>query len=156
MFVSMTTPRTDTLALYAILFMGTFAVSGMAYLVSVLVNPRDAQLAIVVLVLVTSMFGGISPPLAELRKMGPVGVGMASLSYGRYMNDAMLSANVARWPNVFCTEIIGQLTLLGFELDSFHFCLTSLLALGVAFRLVACVVLFYDGRSAVRELRAAI
>lgn len=156
MFTTLTTPRTNLGALYAIVFMGTWAVSGMAYMISVIVDPRDAQLATVVLVLISSMFGGVNPTLAKLQTMGFVSVGAAALSYGRYMNEAMLSANVARWPEVWCTEINSQLLVLGFDLGAYSFCLLSLLLLGVGFRIVACWVLVFDGRSAVQELRTAV
>ena len=156
MFAALTTPRTNSGALYAIVFMGMWAVSGLAYMISVTVNPRDAQLATVVFVLICSMFGGVSPTLAKLQNMGGVGVGAATLSYSRYMNEAMMSANVARWPEVWCTEINSRMEHLGFDLGAYSFCLLSLLLLGIGFRIVACGVLVFDGRSAVQELRAAV
>jgi len=90
LFYSLTVPRAQFLVLYQIFLVVQFAASGLGYLVSNLVKPSVSQLAGVVCILVTMMFSGTRPTLAELKNMPIPFRYIANLSYLRWAQESYI------------------------------------------------------------------
>jgi hypothetical protein len=73
---------------YGIMLAAAFHVSGLAYLVSVVFPPATAQLAVIFLVLVMFMSGGMSPTLKEIHALGGAPWAATWLSYVRWTIEA--------------------------------------------------------------------
>jgi hypothetical protein len=80
---------------------GTWAVSGMAYLISIAMDKSSSQLMTVVLILVFMMNGGISPALGGM--IGEPLEFIAWLSYGRWMAEDLYLGHTMNMTGVFRT-----------------------------------------------------
>ncbi|KAK3287112.1 hypothetical protein CYMTET_5364 [Cymbomonas tetramitiformis] len=89
LFYPMSSPRCPFSRHFLITFSGAFFVSGWAYLVSILLDEKGAQLGMVILVLVFSMFAGVTPTLDEIDENTFIGPMLAWMSYARWCIEAL-------------------------------------------------------------------
>jgi hypothetical protein len=126
---------------YSILLGGSWAVSGLAYIISIIVKRKDSNLAAVVTILTMCLFCGQAPTLDEMRESSVTFGGM-SASFGRYMYEAIWISEIERWPEVWCPDVKQYFDQYGLNNGNYIFCIQWLWILGFIFRAIAyyCLV----------------
>ena len=69
--------------------------TGWSYLFSIAFDAKSAQLMIVMIVLVSILFSGLSPRLAAIAAMGPSGAVPAHMSYARWLMEDLYTSETA-------------------------------------------------------------
>ncbi|KAK3286233.1 hypothetical protein CYMTET_6201 [Cymbomonas tetramitiformis] len=106
-FFPMSSPRCPLSIHLLIILSGAYYVSGWAYLISIQLDEKGAQLGMVVVVLVFSMFSGVTPSLQEIDDNKGIGPMLAWLSYARwcieslYINETERMDDAWRMPPTF-------------------------------------------------------
>ena len=139
--------RIGTAPVYALLFSLTFYATGLGYVMSSLLDPRQTQLATVVLVLVMYNFGGGAITLPDVRDMGLNW--LADISFTRWASEALFVAETRLWSPVHGTELRAAAKKLGIvdptDAAASEGTLSSacwyLLAIGAVWRVLALVLL---------------
>jgi hypothetical protein len=127
---------------YSIFLGGAWAVSGLAYIISIIVKRKDSNLAAVVAILTMCLFSGQAPQLSEMRDGGSFMIFAFSSSFGRYLYEAIWIAEVQQWPEVWCPNIDHVFDDVGLKMSNYEFCVMWLWILGFIFRAIAyfCLV----------------
>ena len=99
--------------MYAMFLGATWSVSGIAYVVSIYLNRKDAQLAGVTITLLLCALSGMSPTLKELR--ADMGDAAPDISFGRWMLEALYVYEVRLWPEVYGDQVLMFLNQFGFD-----------------------------------------
>jgi hypothetical protein len=146
LYYSLTTPRCSLVDAFLAIWGGTFATSGIGYLISLTMSPRNAQLAGVVVALLFSMVAGANPTLSNLDDMGFLGYWSHQLSYARWMLEALYVREVSRWPGVWHMQITGYMSHYGYQEDNYGMCILALVVLGLTYRLLALLALLFINR----------
>lgn len=154
LFVAWTliSPRSSFSNHYEIFLAGSLAISGLAYLISITIHPRNAQLFVTVVTFVSCLLGGFEPSLTTLHEIKVIGPIMTSCSYARWMLEALNQYEAEQLPAVLQPELFGVQTHIGYEIghpsDRVEVCFAALLGMAVMFRVLAFVALVKCNRGA--------
>eukprot|EP00794_Sanderia_malayensis_P016837 gene16838-18536_t len=131
---------------YGAVFMAQFATTGIGYAISCIFNPRNSQMAAVVVVLISSLLSGSMPDLCELNNFTFIGPMAYSLSYCRWFVEALFEKEAARYPDIMRTLIDTIAYKNNYDYNSYGLCLTILFVFGIAFRAIAFLCLVFTNR----------
>ena len=134
-------------------FLVAWAISGTAYVTSIAVSPKNSQMFITVSTMVSALLGGFEPTLKSLEGIGGgVGQAFTSLSFARWLLEAMLQAEVKQVPLVKKPEAFVLMSNIGYELgdeqENINTCLFALFCFGLGIRAIAFVLLVRCHRGA--------
>jgi hypothetical protein len=138
MFYSFSNPRGSFAHYLTLLVAAQWALSGIGYVISVVLDPAKAQLAAVVVALVLNGISGFSPTRSELSHFGLV----CDVSYGFWLMEALFIIESARYPDIFQQTKIDIARKFSYDLHRslwVHICVLA--AIGLAARLLCLVVL---------------
>jgi len=138
-YYSLTAPRSPFITMFAIVLLIQFTSTGIGYLVSIVVAPTVAQLTAVVVVLICVMFSGARPTLPQMKTMPFPMPYVPYISYMRWAEEAIYITEIGRFQDVY--DVTTGLNLFGYSLENFTEDMTMILALGLAFRIIAYVLL---------------
>eukprot|EP00026_Physarum_polycephalum_P000451 Phypoly_transcript_00452.p1 GENE.Phypoly_transcript_00452~~Phypoly_transcript_00452.p1 ORF type:complete len:1573 (+),score=187.05 Phypoly_transcript_00452:292-4719(+) len=142
-FYTLTSPRATFLSYFEVLLLLQFAVVGVGYVVSIVLTYKNAQLTGVVVALVWAMFGGVNPPLKQLKQNFITHV-VASLSPYRWSQEALYIAEIKRFEGIY--NIKSSVEYWGFSINNQTNDLIALLVIGVGARLIGLVCLMVLNR----------
>ena len=100
-FYSITSPRGSFMDYFYILFAGSWTCAGLAYLVSVVIEPKSAQLATVCIILVLFTSGGMEPGLQAIKATGDVPYALTWLSYVRWTSECIYTTETRQLSDAF-------------------------------------------------------
>jgi ABC-type multidrug transport system ATPase subunit len=138
-FYNFTVPRMNFGLLYMIFLATWWAATGLALVVSILVPPTLATISTVVVVFGMSMFSGVRPTLLELKKMWPPFSLISYVSFFRWLTEAYYISEIYQWRNLY--DISTGLKAFNYALDHFPLCIGLVLGMGLAFRIIALILL---------------
>ena len=154
----MASPRTPFSEWLGVALCGSFAASGWAYIASVSLEPKTAQLAVVVCMLIFNTFSGVEPQLSEIEANSPVaGTALTWMSYARWTNEALWVREAHRltpaWrlPPAFYSHtkysLLGSLVVFRYDERAAGWNCGVLLAYGIALRFLAYLALIGTNRN---------
>ena len=118
-FYPMANPRCPFDVYFIMSFSAAFAISGWAYILSIAQDPKTAQLSMVVIMVVFTMFCGVIPRLSAIDKMGPGAQVVAWLSFARwyveclYIEETRRMSDAWRMPPPFYRRPASESALMG-------------------------------------------
>lgn len=107
-FYSLASPQAPMRTYYLAVFGAVVTASGMGYIVSILVEPRNAQMTAVVVCLICGMLAGSNPTLPKLQETA-VGPALYSLSFARYMLEILFLAESQRYPDIMLPQTLSMM-----------------------------------------------
>eukprot|EP00039_Didymoeca_costata_P009519 m.126277 g.126277 ORF g.126277 m.126277 type:complete len:897 (-) comp14512_c0_seq3:966-3656(-) len=151
-YFTLVSPRATIYNHILVFSLSSWSVSGMSYAISILVSPRNSQLVVTVLMLISGLLGGLNPTLKTMHSVPFLGILLPSLSFARWMMEALNQAEVGEYPVVLEPEGYAVQTRIGYTIgkahERFSYCLGMLTLLGVGARLLAFVALLLCNRGA--------
>eukprot|EP00795_Rhopilema_esculentum_P012948 gene12948-3707_t len=115
---------------YLVSLAAWFGVSGFGYLISCVFNPRNAQMATVLFILVSSLLSGSSPTLCKMNDLKVIGPAFYSLSYARWYVEALFEAEVKHYAAVHQNDIDYFAFNRDYALDKYWVCVGVLFGYG--------------------------
>ncbi|XP_065072396.1 uncharacterized protein LOC135696807 [Rhopilema esculentum] len=141
-----TSPRALFKYHYGAVLLAQFATTGIGYAISCIFNPRNSQMAAVVVVLISSLLSGSMPDLCQLNDFKVIGPIAYSLSYCRWFVEALFEKEVERYPAIMQTQIDYLAFKNNYNLESYGLCLLALFCFGIVFRIIAYLCLVFTNR----------
>ncbi|XP_068490039.1 ABC transporter G family member 24-like isoform X2 [Phaseolus vulgaris] len=137
MFYFFTNPRSTFADNYIVLLCLVYCVTGIAYALSIFLEPGAAQLWSVILPVVFTL-------VATQPKDGKILKNIANLCYSKWALQALLVANAERYQGVWLITRCGSLLKSGYNLHDWSLCISILILMGVIGRAIAffCMVTF--------------
>ncbi|XP_048580933.1 putative white-brown complex homolog protein 30 [Nematostella vectensis] len=134
-------PRGQFIYHYASTVGAWFACVGSGYLISIVFNTRNAQMASVIYTLVNSLLAGSNPSLCDLDDFTFVGPALYNLSYARWYMESLFEVEANRYPRVLSPLVYGVAAINGYTLQEYGFCLTMMFVIGIGVRIIAFALL---------------
>ncbi|XP_065051308.1 uncharacterized protein LOC135680985 [Rhopilema esculentum] len=131
---------------YLVSLAAWFGVSGFGYLISCVFNPRNAQMATVLFILVSSLLSGSSPTLCKMNDLKVIGPAFYSLSYARWYVEALFEAEVKHYAAVHQNDIDYFAFNRDYALDKYWVCVGVLFGYGFVTRIIAFLCLIFMNR----------
>jgi hypothetical protein len=116
-YFNMGFPRVAFWFYYLVLLWAGWVCFGVGVIMSLVFEPKNAQIGAVVIALVGFLFGGHNPNVETLDKSAPGKIGMM-LSYVRWSIGALLLQDASLAPQCGALEAVGALAVEGFVSDS--------------------------------------
>ncbi|KAK9124214.1 hypothetical protein Sjap_013816 [Stephania japonica] len=137
MFYFFNNPRSSFAENYVILLCLVYCVTGIAYALSIFLQPGPAQLWSVLLPVVLTL-------IATSRKGGIIKV-LANLCYTKWALEAFVISNAERYSGVWLITRCASLYKSGYNLHDWGLCLSIMILYGVVSRVIAysCLVIFH-------------
>jgi len=146
-FHTLSSPRGSFSLYFAALVAAYYATCGMGQLISTLVSPNKALVAAVIITLVLNdASGSITPTLSDLDKT-KIGPAMYTLSYARWLCEALFITEVDSYPEIYDTQKQLLLTEFSYHSDNYALDLGMMFVLGVTFQILAFIGLVSLNRS---------
>ena len=117
-----------------------FSTSGFSFLASVIMHPQNAQMAAVVYGLVCCLFSGTIKSICEMYKLPIVGWLVCSLSYSRWSVEYIFNLEQNMINPVLRPAAEYFRYSNDYPLDNLSLCLTVMIVIGLAYRVVAFLV----------------
>jgi hypothetical protein len=139
MYYSFAQPRAVVWQMYAVTAAISYCCTGTAYMLSQLLEPGAAQLTAAVLALINALIA------KQQDSRGLVHLAY-QLSYAHWGLEAFSIAEANRLTGVWLLQRCADLQMMGFDVTQFWHCIRVLLAIGLGFRLVALLSLYFVNR----------
>jgi hypothetical protein len=139
MYYSFAQPRAVVWQMYAVTAAISYCCTGTAYMLSQLLEPNAAQLTAAVLALINAL-------IAKQKDGRGLVYAAYQLSYAHWGLEAFSIAEANRLSGVWLLQRCADLQAMGFDVTQFWHCIRVLLAIGLGFRLVALVSLYFVNR----------
>eukprot|EP01123_Difflugia_compressa_P012693 TRINITY_DN5542_c0_g1_i1.p1 TRINITY_DN5542_c0_g1~~TRINITY_DN5542_c0_g1_i1.p1 ORF type:complete len:1022 (+),score=141.02 TRINITY_DN5542_c0_g1_i1:292-3066(+) len=139
-FYSLVSPSGVFRVYYAIVFLCWFNGSSMGYLISVIMKPAMAQVAVVILIFMLMLFSGVQPTLYEMDGYGVPMKYLPYLSYLRYANELFYLNEIKNWKNTFNeiqTGLDAYMYNYNMEIPGY----VAMLAIGLGIRIIAMILM---------------
>merc|ERR1712054_336987 len=91
-FYSFAKPKYSLGTSFVLCGSASFCISGFGYFFSILMDPKAAQLMMVVANMIFILFSGFSPNLKDIESMGVVPQAISWVSYARWLNEGLFTA----------------------------------------------------------------
>ncbi len=143
-FTGVAQPRAPFADCFPVLWMTSFAASGMGYMLSCLFRPEVAKFNGLMSILVCCLFAGVQPPLSFFK--GGFLTFIVSLSFARWSEEALQIVEFAAYPELYRGSLDGILEAHGWNGDNLNKCKSSLIALGVSLRVASFLMLKLGNR----------
>jgi ABC-type multidrug transport system ATPase subunit len=140
MYYTLIGPRAQVYEVYYVLFLTYYTSYGLGYLVSIVINPINAQLFAVVIVFILNVFSGSTTTLREFKEMTPP---MNILPYCSYLSFGLETGYLLElryYKNIY--NINKSMSLFGYQFKDLHWMWGAMLAYGVGFRVLAYIALW--------------
>jgi hypothetical protein len=137
LFYTFTAPRAALSVHYTVVLMTMWATSGLGYLISMIFQPRNAQMAAVVVGLISTMVSGSSPTLPKLDKVKVIGPFFYSISYCRWFVQALFEKEADAYPQVWKVTVAGIQSHYGYKDNQYAACVLVLMGFGFVTRILA-------------------
>jgi len=145
-YYSLSMPRGDYLWYLGLLMTSHFCVSGMAHLLSIIMQPAKAQLFGVVVTLVQCAVCGFSPTLTSLKEIHYSLYIMARASFASWMMEALFIINTMKLTPVLHDERDRMLEIFGYDMSHLTLCFGILLVMGVIWRILSFLAIQFANR----------
>ncbi|KAI8816706.1 uncharacterized protein EV422DRAFT_275965 [Fimicolochytrium jonesii] len=142
LFVLLAKPQSPFGRQYAIIFLEFYGVYGLAAIVSMIVDRKNANLMAVVTCLFAAIFCGFGPSLKEARSWHIVFIW--DISYNRWGAEALYHEYTAPFKGIY--EIEASAAVQGFTLERFGFDCAMIFILGAASRVIAFLLMVFTNR----------
>ncbi|CAB4031968.1 white-brown complex homolog 30, partial [Paramuricea clavata] len=130
---------------YAVFLCGWYCLSGLGYVMSLMMTPRNSQMAAIVTVVIMALLSGGSPELCKLDDTF-IATAFYNLSFSRWIAEAIFEIEAAENSQVL-NDIISRVQIDNhYDLQSYRICIGALLALGTGYRLIALLLLLFTKR----------
>ena len=145
-FYPLASPRTYFADYFKICYAGALMATGVPIIFSTSINPKSAQLATVIFVLIVNMLAGNQPTLGEMDKMGKGVVYFSRMSYARWFDEALFVSEVAlysdawKMPPTFLKgsdSVVARLVKLNYTEEMQGINIMVMIYLAIIFRIVA-------------------
>ncbi|GLT92355.1 hypothetical protein SLE2022_101950 [Rubroshorea leprosula] len=134
MFYFFNNPRSTFQDNYVVLLCLVYAVTGMAYIFAILLEPSPAQLCSVLLPVVLTLIANQDKDSLTLKYFG-------DLCYPKWALEAFVIANAKRYSGVWLITRCSSLMESGYDLKNWNICLVILILNGIVSRLIAYIAL---------------
>ncbi|GKV48435.1 hypothetical protein SLEP1_g55249 [Rubroshorea leprosula] len=134
MFYFFNNPRSTFQDNYVVLLCLVYAVTGMAYIFAILLEPSPAQLCSVLLPVVLTLIANQDKDSLTLKYFG-------NLCYPKWALEAFVIANAKRYSGVWLITRCSSLMESGYDLKHWNICLVILILNGIVSRLIAYIAL---------------
>jgi len=138
-FYTLVTPRGDFGTYYGLLLLVWLNGTSMGYLLSVIMKPSMAQIAVVILIFMLMLFSGIQPTLPEMESYAPPLNLLPYLSFLRYANEIFYLNEIKRWSAFY--NIQTGLTAYGYDFDMWSVDWFTLFVIGLFTRILSAVLM---------------
>ncbi|XP_073385802.1 ABC transporter G family member 28 isoform X2 [Physcomitrium patens] len=139
MFYFLSNPRSSFLSNYVVTLVLVYCVTGLAYILAILLEPAPAQLCAVFVPVIASLIVS-----SKKTRFLPT---LSYFSYARYALEAYVLANAERYEGVWVITRCGLLASQGYRLENWSKCLLILFGYGVVARIVAILSLLFSHRN---------
>eukprot|EP00794_Sanderia_malayensis_P016777 gene16777-18472_t len=141
-----TAPRGFLKEHYMVTLATWFAVSGMGYCISCIFNPRNAQMATVLFILISSLLAGSSPTICQMDDLKVIGPACYSMAYARWYIEALFETEVKHYAAVHQNTVNYFAFNRNYGLDNFYTCIIVLFAFGLVSRVISFLCLVFLNR----------
>ena len=100
-FYPLSSPRTDFNTYFNVCYAAALMATGVPIMFSTSMDPKTAQLATVIFILIVNMMAGNQPTLAQIDKMGKVPAFISRMSYARWLDEALFVNEVALYSDAW-------------------------------------------------------
>ncbi|KAG0607438.1 hypothetical protein M758_8G028500 [Ceratodon purpureus] len=139
MFYFFSNPRSTFVSNFIVTLVFVYCVTGIAYILSILLEPAPAQLWSVFLPILATL-------IISVKRTGIL-LKIQYLSYARYANEAYAIANAVEYKGVWIITRCAVLLNTGYSINHWIQCLIVLVAYGLAARTIALICLFTSNRN---------
>ena len=129
---------------YALFTLAAFAASGVSYFISVVFQPKLANLVSIGVTLVSSMFAGCTLTICDLDSLTGLGPLLYSISYARWFVQSQLISEWTSYDETYRIKFQRRFWLNKYENGGDIDGVVVLFVIGVFFRFVTLMVLFYQ------------
>ncbi|KAL3693457.1 hypothetical protein R1sor_007108 [Riccia sorocarpa] len=139
MFYFFNDPRSSFAANYVITLGLVYCVTGISYILAILMNPAPAQLS--------SVFVPVVATLVVIGSRSGIMSKIANLSFAEWALEAFVITNAERYTGVWLITRCGVMANKGYRIGDKYYCVAVLFIYGVAARIVALACLFLCNRN---------
>jgi len=143
---------------YLLFTLAAFAASGLSYFISVTFKPNISNLVSIGVTLIASMFAGCTLTLCDLDSLAGLGPILYTISYARWFVQAQLISEWSSYDETYKMYFQRRFWKNKYEVGGEMNGVLALLLIGVAFRVLTLMVLFYQKAnvSLLHELRICL
>ncbi|GMI46325.1 hypothetical protein TrCOL_g9564 [Triparma columacea] len=147
-FYPLASPRCEFSLYWNICFAAALMATGVPIIFSTSMDPKSAQLATVVFILIANMMSGNQPTLSAIDKMGTGAIYLSRLSYARWFDEALFIAETAHYadawkmpPNFLKTSdsVVARLVKFSYTEGMADLNIYVMYYLAIIFRIVAYI-----------------
>ncbi|XP_028399688.1 ABC transporter G family member 28-like [Dendronephthya gigantea] len=130
---------------YAVFVCAWYYLSGLGYIMSLLMTPRNSQMAAVVTTVIMALLSGGTPELCKLDDTFIATI-LYNLSFSRWVAEAIFEVE-ARENSEALGDLVSRMGNVNhYDLNSYNLCVGVLLALGTGFRIIALFLFLFTKR----------